>query len=260
MAVDKDGVKHACMQCIRGHRVKKCNHLDRQLVPLLKRGRQVSQCNHCRGLRSSGSHVKCTCATSAVPNPHNGCLCELVQVCTCVARHLQNTQIAIDRSPVALVALDTPSPLSLSSASPTIRQEDSTHPSPKSPVMEDTISAIPTTTNTSIPSDLGADNMDQHDFLLSTFSFTDMIQTPPYEAEADHTINQERSLSFNTQLDAPSQWNISRPPFDDIQMDSTPTSFATATATATTNDTPGNGTIDVLDLFLHQDINDLLTL
>jgi hypothetical protein len=100
--------------------------------------------------------------------------------------------------------------------------------------------------------------MDQHDFLLSTFSFADMIQTPPYEAKADHTINQERSLSFNPQLDTPSQWNTSHPPFDNIQMDSTPTSFATTTTT--TNGTPGSGTIDVLDLFLHEDINDLLTL
>jgi hypothetical protein len=102
--------------------------------------------------------------------------------------------------------------------------------------------------------------MDQHDFLMSTFSFANIIQTPPYEAKVDHTINQERSLSFNTQLDASSQWNISRPPFDNIQMDSTPTPFATATTATTTSGTPGNGTIDVLDLFLHQDINDLLTL
>ncbi|KAI9306112.1 hypothetical protein BJ944DRAFT_160482, partial [Cunninghamella echinulata] len=49
--------------CIRGHRVKKCQHFDRELIPVQKRGRQVSQCNHCRTLRNtSGSHVKCTCA------------------------------------------------------------------------------------------------------------------------------------------------------------------------------------------------------
>ncbi|KAI8079766.1 copper fist DNA binding domain-containing protein [Halteromyces radiatus] len=62
MAIEKEGVKYACISCIRGHRVKKCQHLDRKLIPVLKRGRQVSQCTHCRDLRSSGSHVKCTCA------------------------------------------------------------------------------------------------------------------------------------------------------------------------------------------------------
>ncbi|KAI8973780.1 hypothetical protein BDF20DRAFT_791876, partial [Mycotypha africana] len=49
--------------CIRGHRVKKCDHKDRPLIAIVKRGRQVSQCNHCRVLRkTNGSHVKCTCA------------------------------------------------------------------------------------------------------------------------------------------------------------------------------------------------------
>lgn len=52
--------------CIRGHRVKKCQHKDRQLFPVLKRGRQISQCTHCRDLRKTKqSHVKCTCAVSS---------------------------------------------------------------------------------------------------------------------------------------------------------------------------------------------------
>lgn len=52
--------------CIRGHRVKKCNHKDRPMIPLVKRGRQVSQCNHCRDLRQTNqSHVKCTCAIAS---------------------------------------------------------------------------------------------------------------------------------------------------------------------------------------------------
>ncbi|CAO3592232.1 unnamed protein product [Absidia cylindrospora] len=76
----------------RGHCVKKCQHHDRQLSPLSKRGRQVTQCNHCRDLQSSGSHVKCTCASASVLNRLNGCLCEISQTCTCVARHLQNIQ------------------------------------------------------------------------------------------------------------------------------------------------------------------------
>lgn len=52
--------------CIRGHRVKKCNHSNRPLIRIQKRGRQVSQCTHCRDLRKSNkSHIKCTCATSS---------------------------------------------------------------------------------------------------------------------------------------------------------------------------------------------------
>ncbi|KAI8644444.1 hypothetical protein BD408DRAFT_312393, partial [Parasitella parasitica] len=54
--------KNSSASCIRGHRVKKCKHNDRQLLPIVKRGRQVSQCNHCRDLRkTNGTHVKCTC-------------------------------------------------------------------------------------------------------------------------------------------------------------------------------------------------------
>ncbi|GAA5811859.1 hypothetical protein MFLAVUS_005305 [Mucor flavus] len=79
--------------CIRGHRVKKCNHKDRPMIPLVKRGRQVSQCNHCRDLRlTNQSHVKCTCAIASTPNPINGCLCEVLLTCTCVASHLQDVQ------------------------------------------------------------------------------------------------------------------------------------------------------------------------
>ncbi|KAL0079972.1 hypothetical protein J3Q64DRAFT_1752066 [Phycomyces blakesleeanus] len=63
MAIDKDGVKSACMSCIRGHRVKRCQHHDRKLVPITKPGRQISQCSHCRDLRlTHKTHVKCNCA------------------------------------------------------------------------------------------------------------------------------------------------------------------------------------------------------
>lgn len=52
----------ACEACIRGHRVSGCNHHDRKLLPIAKKGRPVSQCNHCRHMRKSRSaHVKCDC-------------------------------------------------------------------------------------------------------------------------------------------------------------------------------------------------------
>ncbi|KAK4519263.1 uncharacterized protein ATC70_009495 [Mucor velutinosus] len=108
MVILINGEKYACASCIRGHRVKKCNHNDRQLVPIVKRGRQVSQCNHCRDLRkTNGTHVKCTCAIASTPNPINGCLCEVINSCSCVASHLQ--EVRDDNSTEGSVYSESPS-------------------------------------------------------------------------------------------------------------------------------------------------------
>jgi len=57
-----DGEKWACEACVRGHRVSSCHHSDRPLTHINKKGRPVSQCAHCRGLRKSRTtHVKCEC-------------------------------------------------------------------------------------------------------------------------------------------------------------------------------------------------------
>ncbi|KAL8907125.1 MAG: hypothetical protein Q9171_005992 [Xanthocarpia ochracea] len=57
-----DGEKWACEACVRGHRVSNCQHHDRPLTHINKKGRPVSQCPHCRGLRKArASHVKCEC-------------------------------------------------------------------------------------------------------------------------------------------------------------------------------------------------------
>ncbi|KAJ5380765.1 uncharacterized protein N7496_003193 [Penicillium cataractarum] len=57
-----DGEKWACEACVRGHRVSSCHHSDRPLTHINKKGRPVSQCSHCRGLRKSRTtHVKCEC-------------------------------------------------------------------------------------------------------------------------------------------------------------------------------------------------------
>ncbi|MCJ1436005.1 hypothetical protein MMC27_005383 [Xylographa pallens] len=57
-----EGEKYACDACVRGHRVSNCQHNDRPLIRINKKGRPVSQCPHCRGLRKSrASHVKCEC-------------------------------------------------------------------------------------------------------------------------------------------------------------------------------------------------------
>ncbi|KAJ9607157.1 hypothetical protein H2200_008229 [Cladophialophora chaetospira] len=61
-----NGEKFACEACVRGHRVSSCHHQDRLLVHVNKKGRPVSQCQHCRGLRKSRSqHVKCECQDKA---------------------------------------------------------------------------------------------------------------------------------------------------------------------------------------------------
>ncbi|RUS13742.1 hypothetical protein BC937DRAFT_94840 [Endogone sp. FLAS-F59071] len=80
-------LRNRSQSCIKGHRVATCRHFQRPLLELQKKGRPVSQCDHCRELRkASKSHVKCTCAISSdVINPINGCMCGVTTICTCVA-------------------------------------------------------------------------------------------------------------------------------------------------------------------------------
>ncbi|KAJ1974313.1 copper-binding transcription factor [Dimargaris verticillata] len=57
-----DGQKFACEKCIKGHRASTCNHHDRSLIPIRRKGRPVSQCATCRELRKTRKlHVKCVC-------------------------------------------------------------------------------------------------------------------------------------------------------------------------------------------------------
>lgn len=93
-----DGETYACEACVRGHRVRDCQHhgehicgsgschgastrtfhqdldpvhipsltfeskTDRPLQTVNKKGRPVSQCQHCRAMRKARSaHVKCGC-------------------------------------------------------------------------------------------------------------------------------------------------------------------------------------------------------
>ncbi|KAI9810123.1 MAG: hypothetical protein M1826_003755 [Phylliscum demangeonii] len=97
-----DGEKWACEACVRGHRVSNCQHADRPLQHINKKGRPVSQCPHCRGLRKSrAAHVRCDCGDKphaparpspvprtdvasnggmACPCPHGGqCACALTK-------------------------------------------------------------------------------------------------------------------------------------------------------------------------------------
>ncbi|KAF5381941.1 hypothetical protein D9757_007575 [Collybiopsis confluens] len=54
--------KYACETCIKGHRSSGCKHTDRPLYEIKKKGRPVTQCEHCRELRKTKQvHVKCIC-------------------------------------------------------------------------------------------------------------------------------------------------------------------------------------------------------
>ncbi|KAJ6439690.1 Copper fist DNA binding domain protein [Purpureocillium lavendulum] len=76
-----DGEKYACEACVRGHR-----HIN-------KKGRPVSQCQHCRTMRKSRSaHVKCDCGEKTTKCAHlqqpleghkETCCCNHGGRCTC---------------------------------------------------------------------------------------------------------------------------------------------------------------------------------
>lgn len=111
----------------------------------------MSQCNHCRDLRiTNKSHVKCTCAIASgtynaclkarcihlifllAPNPINGCLCEVILSCTCVASHLQdvkedNDSSVYTASPTLVNSsfCSTPPPAMISSSESDNQKEDS---------------------------------------------------------------------------------------------------------------------------------------
>ncbi|KAI8063824.1 copper fist DNA binding domain-containing protein, partial [Gongronella butleri] len=56
------GIKYACATCIKGHRSSNCNHVDRPLFEIRKKGRPISQCTVCRDLRKTKQvHAKCSC-------------------------------------------------------------------------------------------------------------------------------------------------------------------------------------------------------
>ncbi|KAK8034677.1 Copper resistance protein CRF1 [Apiospora rasikravindrae] len=88
-----DGEKWACEACVRGHRVSNCQHADRPLQHINKKGRPVSQCQHCRAMRKSrASHVKCDCGEKThkcqhlqqtVEGHHDSCCCNHGGRCTC---------------------------------------------------------------------------------------------------------------------------------------------------------------------------------
>lgn len=59
--------------CIKGHRSSSCNHTDRPLFEIRKKGRPATQCDACRDLRRTKKlHVKCVCAGRKDPEADVG--------------------------------------------------------------------------------------------------------------------------------------------------------------------------------------------
>ncbi|KAI9276035.1 copper fist DNA binding domain-containing protein [Sporodiniella umbellata] len=63
-----NGIKFACSTCVKGHRSSTCRHSERPLIEIRKKGRPISQCDHCRDLRKRKQiHAKCTCVNKCKP-------------------------------------------------------------------------------------------------------------------------------------------------------------------------------------------------
>jgi len=94
-----EGQNYACDTCVRGHRVRTCEHYGRPLNLVGKKGRPVSQCQHCRTLRKSRSaHVKCNCGKQAsndilrrgsTADEAGSCYCNYGGRCTCAHKKEQ---------------------------------------------------------------------------------------------------------------------------------------------------------------------------
>ncbi|KAH9827825.1 Copper resistance protein [Teratosphaeria destructans] len=76
MVIKADGSKWACQSCLKGHRVSGCTHTDRELTLVPKKGRPVTQCQHCRQERKKRSaHVGCDCGDAQKPHhPKEKCI------------------------------------------------------------------------------------------------------------------------------------------------------------------------------------------
>ncbi|GJJ77857.1 hypothetical protein EMPS_10216 [Entomortierella parvispora] len=86
-----NGQKFACETCIKGHRSSSCNHSDRPLHEVKKKGRPSTQCLHCKDLRKAKQvQVRCKCSQdealgtgSAASSDSQSCGCLSGAICTC---------------------------------------------------------------------------------------------------------------------------------------------------------------------------------
>ncbi|KIH91249.1 copper fist DNA-binding protein domain containing protein [Sporothrix brasiliensis 5110] len=104
-----DGEKWACEACVRGHRVSNCQHYDRPLQHINKKGRPVTQCQHCRSQRKNRSaHVKCDCGEKtnkcihlgAIEGHRESCCCNHGGRCSCAFKNdLDTVPESADQDP-----------------------------------------------------------------------------------------------------------------------------------------------------------------
>ncbi|KAI1263321.1 hypothetical protein F5Y18DRAFT_438402 [Xylariaceae sp. FL1019] len=135
-----DGEKWACEACVRGHRVSNCQHSDRPLQHINKKGRPVSQCHHCRSMRKSrSSHVKCDCGERTHKCAHlqptleghkETCCCNHGGRCTC-SHHKESSLEPVPESESESEQCSTVKPrASNSSGSNRRRRANTTHSEP----------------------------------------------------------------------------------------------------------------------------------
>ena len=77
-----NGIKFACNTCVKGHRSSNCNHIERPLFEIRKKGRPVTQCSFCRDLRKTRQiHIKCTCTDKTKNIENTATLLQQKQQC-----------------------------------------------------------------------------------------------------------------------------------------------------------------------------------
>lgn len=87
----KDNKKYACETCIRGHRASTCQHTDRTLVEVRKKGRPITSCAHCQTLRVSlNIHPSTVCICNRPPMNMNKSMINLKKMANSVTKSLNN--------------------------------------------------------------------------------------------------------------------------------------------------------------------------
>ncbi|CCT70910.1 related to transcription activator CUP2 [Fusarium fujikuroi IMI 58289] len=184
--------KLACESCIRGHRVAKCQHTDRPLLSVSRKGRPVSQCNHCRTLRNSRSvHTKCKCASASHQAMlkqfgQERCQCDEGETCKCAhktdrrKRKGIQSPLSTDKSTTPSTALSPPeSEDRTTETSPTPARSCCAPTSTASHDTTDTIDPI-STLNLGIPSAWNSsDVLDTWDPPVLDYLPETFLQSPP---------------------------------------------------------------------------------
>ncbi|KAF9387011.1 hypothetical protein CPB97_003069 [Podila verticillata] len=95
-----NGQKFACAACIKGHRSTSCNHGDRPLHEIKKKGRPMTQCSHCKDLRKAKQvKVNCACGRDEGGSVSN-CGCQDGLPCSCCRDRGGHVVVKPGKSPV----------------------------------------------------------------------------------------------------------------------------------------------------------------